>query len=417
MMNNIYTSSSAVFGILITIAGAAWGQDIEHIHLSKSEVLSFDTILEQAMLQSPEYREIAVRDAEAKNHKRIGQSWIAGRPSAEINYIDDRSLTNSGQTELNYGVALPLWRRGEKKAMSALGKQYSVQSSSWQQSFELEVAGKLRASLADLHEAETLLDVEREATASAQELLQIVETLFNAGEVSQLDVMQTHTLLLAQQRNELDAEAMLVDAERAYAVLTGLTVAPAKPHVEIRVLSDIIVHTHPQLQFLRNNIELQEAILSKTETTAKGNPVLSLGSRRQKNSSHSSYENALAVSISIPFGGKAFIDVASSTARRAKTDAEVQYYTALRELNAQLHETEHQLFTLDQALPLSQKQAQLSREQWDMARNAFELGETDLSKVVIAMQQARTASRDFETLSMRYQRLITEFNQIIGVLP
>ena len=406
-----------MFGILATMTGAAWGQGIEHVHLSKSETLSFDAILNQAMLQSPKYREIAVRDAQAKDHKRIGQSWIAGRPSAQIDYIDDRSLTNLGQTELSYGVALPLWRPGEKKAMSALGQQYSVQSNGWQRSFELEIAGKLRTSLADLHEAETLLELEQEATTGALELLRIVEMLLNAGQVSQLDVMQARTLLLSQQRNELDSEAMLKDAERTYAVLTGLTVAPASPHTEIRVVRKTVAPTHPQLQFLQSSIDLQDSIISKAETAAKGNPVLTLGSRRMKNGANANFENALALSISIPFGGKSFVGIAGSTARRSKVDAEVQYYTALRELNAQLHEAEHQLFTLERTLPLSQEQAQLSRAQWNMASSAFELGETDLSKVVIAMQQARTSAKNFETMSMQYQRLITESNQIIGVLP
>ena len=399
------------------MAGPAWSQQIDHVHLSKSDTLQFDAILEQAMLQSPAYREIAARSEESKSHESVGQSWIAGRPSAQLDYFDDRTLTNLGQTEIDYGVALPLWRPGERNDMQALGQSYSNQASNWQTQFKLDTAGKLRMSLADLHEAETLLAVEQQATEDAQELLRIVEALFNAGEVAELDVMQARNLLLAQRRNELDADAMKVDAERTYAVLTGLTVAPASPHTETLVMSEEVAPDHPLLQYLQTSIDLQDANVRKAETTAKGNPTLTLGSRRQKANSFSDYENALAISISIPFGGKSFVGVAGSTARRAKVDAEVQYFTTLRDLNAQLHEVEHQLFTLDQALPLSEEQAALSRAQWDMARSAFELGETDISRVVIAMQLARASAKEFETLSMQYQRLITESNQIIGVLP
>ena len=402
---------------MVMMAGPAWSQQIDHVHLSKSDTLQFDAILEQAMLQSPAYREIAARSEESKSHEGVGQSWIAGRPSAQIDYFDDRTLTNLGQTELDYGVALPLWRPGERNDMQALGQSYSNQASDWQTQFKLDTAGKLRMSLADLHEAETLLAVEQQATEDAQELLRIVETLFNAGEVAELDVMQARNLLLAQRRNELDADAMKVDAERTYAVLTGLTAAPASPHTETLVMSEEVPQDHPLLQYLQTSIDLQDANVRKAETTAKGNPTLTLGSRRQKANSFSDYENALAISISIPFGGKSFVGVAGSTARRAKVDAEVQYFTTLRDLNAQLHEVEHQLFTLDQALPLSEEQAALSRAQWDMARSAFELGETDISRVVIAMQLARASAKEFETLSMQYQRLITESNQIIGVLP
>ena len=256
-----------------------------------------------------------------------------------------------------------------------------------------------------------LLTVEQQATQDAKELLRIVEALFAAGEVAELDVMQARNLLLSQQRNELDADAMKVDAERSYAVLTGLSEVPANPQ------SEEVTPNHPMLQYLQSSVDLQDANIRKAETAAKGNPTLTIGSRRQKANAYADYENALAISVSIPFGGKSFVGAAGSAARRAKVDAEVQYFTALRELNAQLHEVEHQLFTLDQALPLSEEQASLSRAQWDMARNAFELGETDISRVVIAMQQARATAKEFETLSMQYQRLITESNQIIGVLP
>ena len=192
---------------------------------------------------------------------------------------------------------------------------------------------------------------------------------------------------------------------------------PTSPHTETLIASEEVSPDHPLLQYLQSSVDLQDANIRKSETAAKGNPTLTIGSRRQKANAYADYENALAISVSIPFGGKTFVGAAGSSARRAKVDAEVQYFTALRELNAQLHEVEHQLFTLDQALPLSEEQAALSQTQWDMARSAFELGETDISRVVIAMQQARATAKEFETLSMQYQRLITESNQIIGVLP
>ena len=131
------------------------------------------------------------------------------------------------------------------------------------------------------------------------------KTAKNFGE--NLDVMQARNLLLAQQRNELDADAAKVDAERSYAVLTGLTVAPASPHPETRVMSEQVAPEHPMLQYLQSSIDLEDANVRKAETTAKGNPTLTLGSRRQKANAYADYENALAISISIPFGGKAFV--------------------------------------------------------------------------------------------------------------
>jgi len=52
-----------------------------------------------------------------------------------------------------------------------------------------------------------------------------------------------------------------------------------------------------------------------------------------------------------------------------------------------------------------------------MALTAFGVGETTLAEVVIAQQQAQESERTLQLLLLEKQRLITEFNQIIGVLP
>ena len=66
---------------------------------------------------------------------------------------------------------------------------------------------------------------------------------------------------------------------------------------------------------------------------------------------------------------------------------------------------------------MMEEEARLASQQWEMARTAFELGEIDMSQVVIALQLARNSAKDFETLALRQQRLILQYNQIIGVLP
>ena len=399
------------------VGATVQAQDYDHVHLDRSDSVQFADLLPLAMANSPRYRELSARDAEASVHQAVGDSWIAGNPSLTLDYLDDRSLSNLGQTELTWGVELPLWRLGEKRQMAALGQRYSDQSSAWKSALELDIAGQLRIALADLHEADTMIVLERQATEDANALLEIVERLFDAGEVAQLEVMQARSLLLSQQRNELEADATRVAAERQYNVLTGIEVAPATPHTEIRMEEETIPTSHPVLRLLQADIDLQAANVQKAKATAKGNPSLTLGSRRQKDGPGAGYSDALALSLKIPLGGSTFVNASAANAERAKVEAEVMYYTTLRDLSANLHEAEQQLFTLETSLPMMQEEADLARQQWDMARTAFELGEINMSQVVIAMQLARNSAKDFETLALRQQRLILQYNQIIGVLP
>ena len=57
--------------------------------------------------------------------------------------------------------------------------------------------------LADIHEAEILLQLEREATTTAEDVLRTSETLFDAGALARVDVLQSRNLLLDQQKRHI----------------------------------------------------------------------------------------------------------------------------------------------------------------------------------------------------------------------
>lgn len=406
----------SILAVFVTLSNLQ-AQELSHAPLTTAPNLNFTTLLEQTLTHAPEALETSVRTEQAQAMINLGDSWTAGRPSVQLDYIDDRMLSDLGERELTYGISLPLWRAGEKNAMQARGQQFNTQVTAWQEALTLTMAGRLRRALADMQDADTMLLAEQQATADARQLLSIAESLHSAGETARRDVLQARTLLLAQQRNELAAETARVDAERNYQMLTGLNMRPAKPHVETMQTTEEISPEHPLLRLLKSDINLAAAEIDKIEVEALGSPTLSIGSRRQRAGNTNDYEDALALSVTIPFGGRAHVNASTSSARRNKVDADVRYLNTFRELNLQLHEVAHQLFTLDESLPLSKEQAQLARQQWEMAKTAFVTGETDISQVVIALQQTRRSARDLDVITLRHARLITEFNQIVGVLP
>ncbi|MDT8397112.1 MAG: TolC family protein [Pseudomonadales bacterium] len=417
---NIAHPTGLLIALITAISLPQWAlsaQGDDHQPLATSADLGVDYIFEQALRHSPEYLEIAVRNEEAANYQALGRSWIAGRPNLQMNYVDDSVLDNVGLIELEYGVQLPLWRPGEKRDMSTLGRGYTGQAAAWQDYLRLFVAGRLRSNLAAIDEAQSLLLLAQEATRDAQELLTITRTLFDAGEVSRLEVMRVESLLLNQQKNELQAEAALVDAEREYSVLTGLNIRPDSQYHEVLATQQDVEVSHPQLRFLQSGIDVAEAGIKQVEMLARGSPTLTLGSRRQRDRRQEAYIDSLAISINIPIGGNAFVSSKTSNARRQKVEAEVLFQNTYRELNRQLHEIEHELYLTEQAMPLTLQHQDLSARQWEMAKIAFELGEVALNQVMLALQQAHDSKREVELLKLKKKRLITEFNQGIGVLP
>lgn len=388
-----------------------------HAPLATSATLDFAAVLEAALAQAPESIEGSVRHEQADAYAAAGKSLIAGRPSLALSYFDDGLTDEHGQVEAQYGVQVPLWRPGERRDAADYGARYQAQVQLWQDALKLDIAGRLRAVLADIHEAEILLALERAATATAEEVLRTSESLFAAGALARVEVMQSRNLLLQQQQRLYTAEAALVDSEIAYEFLTGLDERPAAQHRETQTDAIDITAEHPLLRFLQSDVDVLDGAVRQSEIAAKGNPVLLFGGRRERGDRFTPYTDTVNLALTIPFGGKSYVSSQTSAARRDKVDAEVRYRATQRDLELALHDAEHELFIVRQALPLAREQAALGAERQALARSAFEQAELTLAQVLLAVQEAHAAARELALLEAREQRLVTEYNQLTGILP
>lgn len=385
--------------------------------LARDPQLTFAIVLQQALPRAPEYLELAARDEEARLHVAAARSWLAGRPSLEASYLDDRARSDRGINELEYGVQLPLWRPGERRAAVRLGSTLGGQFQAWRAHLELAIAGRLRETLRELDAADRLLALERQATAEAGQLVASVEKLHAAGEVAQTDVAQARTLLLQQRRQELQAELALASAESGYAELTGLSARPATVHREEPASRPAVADDHPWLRYLAAGVDVAGGAVEQARQEARGNPSVLVGARRQRGGEGEAYNDSLVVGLSLPFGASTQVDARVSSVRRQKAGAEVELKTARRDLARRLRELQLAFDHTAAALRLSAEQVALDRRQMEAARAAFELGELNLFQVLTALRQSRASAREHETLQLQRESLAVQINQTIGVLP
>lgn len=402
---------------LLSFRIAAVEADHDHIVLTKESAVTFNTVFDSALNHSPKRLIAPIAKQQADNLQREANRWTVGRQSLQLNYIDDSVFDDTGIREIEAGVQFNLWRWGERQAAQQMGKSVDELSNNWVDYFKWQIAGEVRKLLADLDRAEAMLAIEELATQDAERVVTITQAMFDAGSVAQLDLMQAQSALLEQQKVLLHAEAAMVDAARTYAVITGLTQRPASQHLETQNNQEEIDAAHPMLRYLQSDVDKAEANVHRSKREAKGSPSLTLGMRRDRADLNLPYNDSLGVSVNFPFGGMSYVNANSGEALRAQVDAQVDYQIALRNLNQQLHEVEHELFITEQSVQLSQTQAQLSRQRWQMALTAFEAGEVTLPQVLLAQQQFRQAEQSFESLKLYQKELIAEFNQTIGVLP
>lgn len=422
MTGQFFTLRSLTLALTLTLSisqacAQATGHPPEHPPLQKSSSINFATAVEQALQLAPEEILQVSASEQADSAVFVADRWIVGSPVWQASLIDDRLQSDRGLRELESGIAVNLWRPGERQDARARGSAYEARSAALQRYLRWVIAGRVRSNLAELERADLQLSAARQSELDALQLLETTRRLQNAGAASALDVLQAENLWLQQSRMVLEASAALVDAERAWQVLTGLTVRPSDTHQETRSAQEEIEADHPLLAWHQSEISIRESDISDAERIARGSPSISLGLRRERGDWQQNYIDSVGVSVTIPITSRAVVAAGTTDARAARADTELVRLQALRELTAQLHEVEHELFTLEQALPLTQRQRDVSQQQWQMAQTAFNVGEADLTYVILALQRAHDSSREYELQLLRRQHLNTEYNQITGVLP
>jgi len=386
-------------------------------NLDASESLNFTVILDAAVDNAPQSQSESNFRELADTHDALGNRLINGRPNLQLSYLDDSLLDDYGLREMETGVSFNLWRPGERSDTALLGDKYDEQLSAWQDHLRLVIAGQVRAVLAELLTAETMLELARQASVDAERLVAITAGMEIAGAAAQADVLQARTQLLQQQQLELQAEAELGIAERRYAILTGLSLKPAAALTESLVADSILSPAHPSLKFLQSQVSIAAANVELTRHQSNGRPNLRVGIRRERGNSVQPYIDSLGVSVSVPFGNNPAAAASVSVARTQQVNAEIRLLETRRQLERRLQELGQEMGLASDSLVLAQERMTITSQRYEMSLAAFEVGETDLTQVVIAQQQARQSERDFAAMRLRQQRLTSEYNQTIGVLP
>jgi outer membrane protein TolC len=389
----------------------------KHITLLRSETLTYAEVFEGALNKAPEAITRQSREQQAIAYQGLAKSWTAGSPRVSLNYLGDNLFDNAGMQEFETGLEWQLWSGEGRRSNQKLGQAYQRQFVAWQDYLQLLISGRVRTALADISQSQMLVNKAEGAREEARKLVDIAQLRLQAGDAPRDALLQAQTLLLARESGLLAANAELVDAQRNYINLTGLSTRPAFDLREERSALEEISPDHPVLRFLQSGVDIASNQVAQTKEEARGKPSLNLGLNRQRGGRSEDYSDALVLGFSLPFGTSASASAQTSDARRDLAEAQMQYESAMRQLRQTLHEVEHELAVTQTAIKLSKEQVSLTRQRSQMAHKAFELGEITMARVVQILQQQQLADTEYQLLQLKQQRLVGEFNQSVGVLP
>jgi outer membrane protein TolC len=387
-----------------------------HIPLIVDADMTWETLLEAALAVNPMRFELAAGAEMADAWSQQGGNLLAGAPAVTFSGLSDDAFDNRGQSEVEAGIEVPLWRIGQKDAAQGVAASASAESQAAVARMRLELAGMLRSSLWDIAAAGQALDQAEAALALTTELTVVVATRVERGDLPRADLLLARAAEYERGVQRVESEAMLLDAERSFRSLTGLDSRPEN-FMEARIARDDFDAGHPALALAMRDLERAEAELDYADKSRRGSPTLTIGPRHQRDPLTDYYNDSLTIAVRMPVGGRNHGLVERAAVSRQVAEARSRLAALERRLDLNLHEAEHELFVIEESLELVGPQTELAEQRLGLSRTAFAQGEIDLQELLRVQDAAITARGAYARLNIERQRAIAALNQALGELP
>lgn len=377
--------------------------------------VSLRAALDQAWEKSPQAQTLEAKRAESDAQGVAANSLLPGAPAIILGHRNDQLSNNAGVREWEAGIALPLWLPGQRDARQRQAKAGRVSLEADILALRLRLAGELREAIWQVRQVEAQIRLDEARAQTAKKLAEDVAKRVRAGELAKTDLNLAQNEWRTAQAAVLQNRNRLLQAQQAYATLTGISVLPddSAESAQSKPLSD----DHPLMEEARLAIEVAQAQVHVASQSRRDNPELELSTRRERGSLNDPYASTVALALRLPLATNARNLPLTSAAQTALTRAQSEYTRARLTLEYQLQQAVQALQAADQLLDLARQQRAAAWENLDLIQKSFSLGESDL----FTLLRARTAA--FEAEQAHNQQEIAQalsrarLNQAQGVLP
>jgi outer membrane protein TolC len=381
--------------------------------LAVDSSLTLELAVELTLAAYPDVEILAARKAEADAWSERGGSLLSNRPSLMLRYQTDRWGSDVNLTEYEAGITLPLWGWGGRSAVQNFGDALDGESAAAEAALQWQVAGFVRELLWNIALADNEQRLATEARDTAARLLRLVERRHELGDVALADVLLAQSSYLGSQTTLIDADAALLDAERAYRSMTALD---RRPEFVAESLSDMVEITsdHPALALANAAVESAEANVRRLEQTVNAGSSVQIGTRHERPAFGTELDDSIGIVLNIPFGGSSHRNTQISDAARAASAARAHRNRQIRGLTLSLHEAAHRLGVVDENLETAARRLVLAERHEAMGEMAYEKGEIELMDLLRMQATTIEARRQATRLEIDKKRQTAFYNQAVG---
>jgi len=341
---------------------------------------------------------------------------LAGDPTFNLKYETDAIGSDLGYREWEGGVALPLWSPGQSGEYKREAQRTMSVADAILNARRLEIAGQVRDRIWLLALAHDELEQAQSALQTAQGLADDVKRRVDAGELPRSDLLLADKDVLTRADAVAQAENRVTQAEVTFRNYTGLESAPL-PRRESLPANRELPADHPQLVLVKALVEQARAHRDRVEGERRKGPNVWLGGKTFKEQSGASYDSAVGIEVSIPFGSVVHAAPALAKADAALTEAQVEREHSHHQLTEALDIATLEYQRTIEAQQRAQRQQELAEASLSISRRAFELGETDLVRLLRVQADAIDARHDQQIRQLDVGQAIARLNQALGVIP
>ncbi len=373
-------------------------------------------LVDQALARSPNRQVLEARLGEAAALRRQAGSLWAADPAVALRHQTDGFMDQEGLREWEWGLELPLWLPGQRRAREQVAEQAGQAAAEASVALRLTVAGVVREALWEAVLSENQTRISEREWSTAAHLEKDVAKRVRYGDLARTDLIlaSQETLLkeAAYRRSVSDHQ----DAFRRFQVLTGAQALP-DAYSEDPQSARAITEGHPLLAEAQAEVARAIAERSRAQRERWASPILTLGTRHEREQDEDTYDDSFGAILRVPLGLASQRAPAIASAELALAEAESARERLRRQLQLTLDQTRRELDTTRTELALARTRYALADENLKLTQRAFALGETDLVSLLRVQGQAFAAERSFRQKQLELGRATARWNQALGRVP
>lgn len=381
---------------------------------SPAATVTLRTALDAAWQRAVTARETEGQRRRAEAERAASSSFWAAPPSIAISHRDDRLQRNTGQREIEIGIAMPLWLPGQRGARAGATDAAVAQARAGELVARLRLAGDVREAAWQVAALQAELAQAGIQAQSVQQLAEDVDRRVRAGDLARADALAARAELLAASAARADVQQRLQATLSRWTLLTGLAAAPdATADATDRVPDSV----HPELKFANESTASARQRVELVRRSRRDAPELTVGVRQDKPGRAESAQGSLVVGLRVPFGTDARNQPLEAAALSELEVAEVHQQRLQERLDMEVAMARDAQKAAQSQLDAESARARLLRERATLIDKSFRAGETplpDLLRALAAAAQADSAvARQTAALGLASARL----HQALGLLP